>query len=356
MTKVKNILFRLNLKGNGIVNFDSSDQKFMFNGTNLNNMKTIHNNTSYAKKRFYKNGEDLEYKLAISSNCLRHAIFVKESEMLTPKLNINDSIFNAYIASPSSILRGYMKTEDKNSDKIGLKRSSCLSITDAIQNCNALSYIEVQTRAGGKKDKNIDEKDVSLFYKETVGEIYYSSYGVIDLMKLQFISADQIFDRCSINPDSFDEYCKFLYFKLPNLNPTLGYYQQVYSDINIGERGFIFSNENIIFLVKFLFERLLTLEIKKANAYAHTFLLEYKLVYDPIEDTLDKEENWVPLTSKEDINNIQFETEFFYYLLEEKNEKEKRESLDVEYLSDKKSKQERKESNKKANKKNEPEV
>ena len=70
---MKTILFKLELEGEGIVNFDSSSQRFLFNGTKFKDLFHAHDNVKYAKKVLYQdeNGVLSDYKIKISSACLR---------------------------------------------------------------------------------------------------------------------------------------------------------------------------------------------------------------------------------------------------------------------------------------------
>ena len=326
MSKVKNILFRMKLNGNGIVNYDSSEQKWVFNNLpteNFNHMKTRHDNVSYAKKRFFGAGNDANYKIVISSDCLRHNIFIKESQTQSPNLIHNESLLYSFIASPTSLLRGYLFAKDET-----LKRSGALSITDAVQSNDSISTLETFSRSGAKNtDVDKEGSDNSFYKKEVIGDITYQTSGVIDLMQLQFVSCDQIFDRYAFNSDLFPFYKQLMGSKLPNFNSELGYYQQIGSDIKIPEYGFALTNENILFIVKDLFKKLLILDIHKKNAFANTGVLEYKLVMDPIEDTMYSEDNWVSIKTLSDVEAINFEAET-YYQLEDKEESEKiRQSL-----------------------------
>lgn len=343
--KVKNILFRTKLKGNGIVNFDSSDQKWMFNGTQLyNTMGTKHDNTSYAKKKFYKKGEyinsdgktieNLEYKISISSDCLRHDLFKDDVLFQSPNVINLPHLLYSFIASPTSLIRGYLFAEETET----FKRKGALTITDAEQTCNAVSSIETFSRSGKKNsdsDKN-GKSDNSFYKKEVVGDIEYKAVGNIDLMQLQFVSCDQIFDRYAFNPDMFNIYKQFIKSKLPAFDSELGYYQINGSLVEIPEYGFKISEENILILVRELFERLFKLNITRKGAYAKVAELEYKLVYDVIDDTLEDENNWIKISNRDDINNINFEVESFYNIEDIEIAKQKRAAIEANY-EDKKS-------------------
>ena len=328
--KVKNVLFRTKIKGNGVVNFDSSEQRFMFSGTELHNMKTRHENTNYAKKKFNKDGDKLTYKLSISSDCLRHDLFKEDALVQSPNLINNEHVLYSFIASPASLLRGYLFADTTET----LKRKGALTITDATQTCNAVSYIETFSKSGKKlelEDKVEGKSDNSFFKKEVVGDIEYLAVGNIDLMGLQFVSCDKVFDRFNFNPDLFTTYKAFLKAKMPTFNSELGYYQIVGSTIEIPEYGFLIDNDNVILLVKELFRRLLSLNIQRRNSFARVSELEYKLVYDPIEDTIDSEDGWISLKTNNDIANVNFDIQQFYALEDLELAKTKRESIEADY-------------------------
>lgn len=326
MSKVKNVIFRTKLIGSGIVNFDSSEQRFMYNGTKLNHMKTMHENTSYAKKNFYENGEDLSYKITISSDCLRHDIFKEDMPIQSPNILNHEHVLYSFIASPASIIRGYLfasKTET-------LKRKGALTITDAEQTCNAVSHIETFSRSGLKNDDK-DKTDNSFYKKEVIGNIKYAAVGNIDLMGLQFISCDKVFDRFSFNPDMIGIYKGFLKTKMPSFDGDLGYYQIKGSSIEIPELGLLLSNDNVIILVKELFKRVLALNIQRKGSFAKVNQLEYKLVYDVIEDTFESEDGWVTLSSLNDIEDINFDVEEFYVVEDLAKAETKRTQIETDY-------------------------
>ena len=328
--KVKNIKFSVKIKGNGIVNFDSSDQRFMFNGSDLQNMKTRYDNTNYSKKKFKLVNEKLTYKISISSNCLRHYLFKHDVLVQSPNVINNEHVLYSFIASPSSLLRGYLFADKKET----LKRTGPLNITDAIQTCDAVSYLETFTKSGKKQEaeeKTDGKSDNTFFKKEVVGDIEYSAVGDVDLMGLQFVSCDKVFDRYSFNPDLFPTYKSFLKSKMSTFDSELGYYQMVGKTIEIPEYGFLFNNDDVIFLVKELFKRLLSLNIKRRSSFARVSELEYKLVYDPIEDNIDSEDGWVSVKTKQDIDSINFISEEFYQLENLELSKAKRESIEADY-------------------------
>jgi hypothetical protein len=326
--KVKNILFKMKIKGNGIVNYDSSEQKKMIGRTNLSHMKTSYDNTSFAKKRFYGTPEDTTYKIIISSDCLRHDIFRADAPFHSPNVMNQESLLTAFIASPTSLLRGYMFA----GKDVTYKRKSPFIITAAEQTNDAISYIETFASSAPKNsDKDKETADNTFYKKEVIGEIEYEATGFIDLMNLQFVSCDQVFDRYSFDPDLFNVYKKFMQSRMPSFDAELGYHQIKSSIIEIPEYGFKLSNENVNDLVRSLFKRMINMSIKRKDAYAQTSELQYKLVYDVIEDTIDSEDGWISIKSESDINSISIDVEDFYVPADAEKAIQQREALNNEY-------------------------
>jgi hypothetical protein len=333
--KVKNILIKADLVGNGVVNMDSNEQKFVFNGTN-SHLKSFHNNTSYAKKNFYKDGDDLTYKLKISSDCLKNDMFKTEVIAQSPKITHELGILYSYIASPMSLIRGYMFANKQET----LKRSGALTICDAEQTCSAVSMMETFSKSGEKttNDGETDKADNTFYKKETVGNINYSTFGNIDLMKLQFVSADQVFDRYAFNPDNYSLFKSFLGLRLKNFNSELGYYKINNSVLDIPEYGVKLSNENVLDLVKETLTKLSAINIKRKGGFAKVNSLKIKLVLDPLVDTFDSEDNWIELSSLADIDNLSLDIADFYELVEINQAKALRESIE-QSLKDEKAKE-----------------
>ena len=326
---VKNILLRINLKGYGIVNYDDGDQKWILNSTDLNHMKTRHDNVTYAKKNMYKTPEGkTEYKIKISSDCLKHSIFEKEIPFQSPNISHEEAVLYSFLGSPAYILRGGFHEFGKGN--AAFKRKSAFHINDAEQTCNAVSMIETFAKSGKKRtDNSIDDKaDNTFFKKETVGEIEYSTEGFVDLEQLQFVSTDVIFDRLAFNPDKFKLFSRFLKTRMPNFNSELGYYGMKDSAVLIPEYGFKFSNDDVVSMVKHLFKCILDLNIRRKSASAVTHEFQYKLVYNTVEDTKYDEKGWETVKTDSDIEKINFEVENFYTQYEEGKAKELREVLE----------------------------
>ena len=331
--KVKSILFKIKLDGDGVVNYDSNDQKTMYSNSNLfhkmkSGDKNQFNNQLYAKKNYYLIDNELAYKLKISSNCLRQNIFREDVPIQASQI-VNDPItLMSALASPGMLLRGYMLADAVNP----YKRKGVLSITDAEQTCDAVSSIETFSKSG-MKNQDGATSDNTFFKKETVGKIQYAAHGSIDLERLQFVSSDNVFDRLAFNPDMFKLYSQLLKGHLSTFESELGYYQMINSVVRIPEIGYIMSDDNMVILVKSLFERLMKIGINKAGGSAQIVELEYKLVFDAIDDTIYSEDGWIKLSKRADLDNITFKPEQFYALENNADAIALRDAMAADYAS-----------------------
>jgi hypothetical protein len=326
---VKNILFKMDLEGNGIVNRDSSDQKYVhiFNNTQLRPPFKSGDNLSYAKKNFYETAEGkMSWKLKISSDCLSHAIFGSDAVPYSSKVTLSPVLLYSYYFSAPLLVKGWMNATKSEQ----LKRKGALSLNDAEQTNNAVSSWEFFSRSGEKieKDQETGKSNPDIHQKETVGEITYGTSGVIDLMQLQFVACDQGTDRYSFNPDKFDLVKTYLKKRLPSFDSELGHYMIKNTYNEIAEHGFLISEENVIFLVKETLKRMLTLNIRRRNSHAKTSGLRIKLVQDPLIHTEKSEDNWLEIKTIEDIDNLDFGVQYFYDLVDPSEVEAKREMIE----------------------------
>jgi hypothetical protein len=331
--KVHEVNFEFGMRGNEIVNFDSGDQKFLWNkeskNGNKNKFSSIDNNNSYAKKTYFRNNNgELDYKIKISTESLKYGIFNEDSIAINPSIQHHKSLLNQFIGSTLGLTRGYMFASNKET----LTRTSPLMMTPAYQTNNAESYMEFHSRSGFKKTKTEGDtaKDTTIFNKESIGEITYFSEGSFDIKGLEFISADPIFGRCEFNPDDFEILKFFLSRSLPNFDSELGYYKLKSSVIDVAEFGFKLNSENIVFLIKETLKRIFKLNIRRAGAYAKVETLKVQLVSN-IKNP--KENIWIEINSEEDIDNLSFEVEE-YYILNDESESKKQRQIIEEALKD----------------------
>jgi len=327
MGKIKNILLSVDLEGNGIVNYDSSDQKKMYLNTNLQNtMYVYYDNVAYAKKVFTETDGILSYKIKISHDCLMHGMYVEKYISKVPKITVHDALFYSFIASPEAITTGYLNANTAETQK----KKGAITLLDAVQTCNAKSYLDQGGRSGSKvsKDDSTDKADNSIFKRESVGDIKYSTKGNIDLMSLQFISCDQTYDRFAFNPDKFNMFKNFLVKRMPTFNSELGYYLIKDTTVKLPEYGILFSNDDVLFMVKDFLKKLLSLYIKRRNGDVRVSSLKIKLVEDVIEDTYEKGKAWITISSMKDIEALNFETDFFYEQFDAVQAEELRKEVD----------------------------
>lgn len=321
---VKNILFKMDLEGHGIVNRDSSDQKYlhMVKQTFLRPTPKSGDNLSYAKKNFYETPDgETSWKLKISSDCLSHAIFGSDAVPYSSKVTLDPVLLYSYYFSAPLLVKGWMNATKSEQ----LKRKGAISLNDAEQTNNAVSFWEFFSRSGEKieKDPETGKANPDIHQKETVGDITYQTNGTIDLMQLQFIACDQGTDRYSFNPDRFELVKSYLKKRLPGFDSELGHYMIKNTYNEIAEHGFLLSEENVVFLVKETLKRMLTVNIRRRNSYAKTSGLKIKLVQDPLIHTEKSEDNWLELNTIEDINNLDFDIQYFYDLIDPNEVKER---------------------------------
>jgi hypothetical protein len=324
MEEICELNFEIEMRGNEIVNFDSSDQKYFWNqeskNGNKNKFSSIDNNNKYAKKNIYRNDDNkIDYEIKISSECLKYGIFDEYAIAINPSFQLNKNILNQFIGSVLGLTRGYMFAGNKET----LTRTSPLSLSPAYQTNNAESHMEFHSRSGFKKSKTEgdDSKDTTIFNKESIGKITYFSEGSFDIKGFEFLSSDPIFNRCEFNPDDFELLKFFLSRSLPNFDSELGYYKLKTSVIDVAEFGFKLNNENVVFLIKETLKRIFKLNIRRAGAFAKVEKLKIQLVYNPRNP---KENPWIEINSEEDIDNLSFKVKEYYVLHDESDSKEQR--------------------------------
>ena len=318
--KVKHVNFEYELEGSGIVNFDSGDQKRIWGreskAGNKNQFSSINNNNKYSKKHFFRGDNGvLNYKVKISSDCIRNAIFSGDAIATNPTILHHKTLLNSFIGSTLGLLRGYMfagRTET-------IKRKSPLSITSAVQNNNSVSVMEIGTKSGDKRSGDDDKGGLSLRNTETISDVTYGGKGSISIGNLEFLSCDPIFDRYSFNSDDYGTLKTFLSNNLPHFDSELGYYTLKTSAIDVAEYGLKLDKDSVVYLIKEALKRIYGINIIRSTAYAKMSNLRVQLVTDVLGDNV-----WVDLKSIEDIDNLNFEVDEFYVLTDESEAKKQR--------------------------------
>lgn len=317
MKKLKAIKFRAKVKGNGIVNYDGDQKQLVLNhkfDTLIIPKKKDNSyvdSVNFAKKALYKNVEtdEVDYRIKISSDCMRKAIF-SEDEHINPAIVNSDSLFSVFTLSPVGLLRGYFNT-DRNAAETGFSysRSSPVTVTAAIQVPDedgnlAKSYIEACNSSGTRTDN-------SFFNRENVGDICYEFEGRIDIKKLQFISADPVFDRIGIKSDWVTSglaqsrikahYGEDADFKCGIFSSSVKNIGKAYC-----EHGILLGHNVQEKLIRYFFEHLINARIDRARAYAEVTDVEVAPVYDILEES-----EWVS------VDNASFLNDEYYTFYEE---------------------------------------
>ncbi len=328
--QLKSLEFRLNLKGEGLVNYNGnkpneSQKKRFYNILKDDSGKT-YDNVLYAKEVISKttsvnsNGENVDdyiVKKKISNNLVRKAILGDEDDNTptTQMISDNEDIRIILHTQPLNIARGWMVTleKSKNSDldslkknppkekldKNGkvkevkekvtgdvLKRVSALSVSHAIQTCNQVTTMDVHSKTG--------ERDAtSFFYKETCGEIYYQSKVFIDVKKLQFLSLDDNFDRASFYEKDATKVIDTI--KNNGGDAKKGRFRTSRRNL-VGECGIVLSNDFVKKSIREVVEKMLNFEIRRAGSYA---------VLDSL--TLKLDDKDVTIKTIEDFDNLNLE-------------------------------------------------
>lgn len=351
---MKQVFFKLKLSGNGCVNFDdSAKQKDLLRKLGLIN-GMVPDNIKLAKKVIYDTGKKDEndnpiydYKVKISADCLRHHTFEHEVDVVTPAVQMLDTMYCNYLLSNVGITRGYMFASSRDAGKT-LKRKSPLTIVDAIQTNGAKSQMfEVGTTSGPRTD-------TSLFSCEKVGDIEYETHGVIDLKSLSFISADEKFDRMGLYTEWIDNglinkvmkshYGEDAKYETGFFVPNAKYLTNTFA-----ECGVCLGDNVVTQLVQYILRSLLRIDIRRNNAWARAVSLEVKIVNNPLEDTFDEKSGWVKM-SEGDIDTFEIKCDDFFHKATEEETKELVEINEL-YLQNSNDKKAAKEKKKEENRK-----
>ena len=309
---MKSVLIDVTFEGNGIVNFDDGERQMdILRAIGMKGIlhKDIGNkNIKIAKHEYYpiKVSEENDevkygYKIKVSSDCLRNAIFGD-----TPPIDIifNDYIFARYAVSEKALCRGYGFMTDNGS----YTRSTVLTIDDAEQtDMNEFINLQVNTKTGERNSN-------SLRYTETIGKKEYHTKGKIELAKLAFVSASPKFDRMAIDPDLvrnqiFDDAVKERYGELAKIEK--GYFSLKDNELSVpySEFGYLINKEMVDYLTKWMLKRILGIEINRAGASLKVKKLYIKFVNNIFKDVYSDPEvdadGWKLIKSDDDIDNLE---------------------------------------------------
>ena len=326
--KTKNIIFKLDISGRGVVNFDSANsQKFyLMEHCDIDRSSYRNNNIKVAKKVFTKRAEpiiktnadgeivrtiDMDYNLKIASTCLRNAIYANDVTIQNSKSYLSNPVLSHFVTSIHSLLRGYALLQD-----VPLTRKGALSITDAIEISGAQVFLECHSNSG-PKEKTSDEGSTSLYYSEQVGDTHYEAFGSISLKELQFMSADPFFGRLMLKPEWFEGESPLItrtfeahYGKAPF---NIGYFTSSTAVLSkrLAEFGIRLSDDFVKFLVREQLKRLLNMNINRAEGIAYTTNLKVKLVENGLGANFNSDEGWIEINA-DNVDSFDFDIFDFY--------------------------------------------
>ena len=335
---IQSVCFRVRLKGQGIVNYGDTNQAAMRlelchqHGVDYDDVKK--SNQQFAKVNYYKRyNSDEEYQsevnriaekqgkapeevkrfvpeyacnLKISSNCLRHHIFLEVDKADAPIWD-SPKTGSTYIASPLGYVRGYFFPV-KNIGSFNKKTS--LTVSDA-EDKNAVLQMELFTRSG-------DRDETSLFEKETTGNTDYVFECVFDVKEAQFLSMDDIYARNAV-PTSYyegenelEKRFRSRYGRIPYKTGVYTSCSDIFDTTHGGEFGAKMDDQFTNDLIKVVAKRLLSIVINKAGAYARTYSVEYKPIYCCRDDIVGDAYNdgWTEIKNENEIPD--FEIYQFY--------------------------------------------
>lgn len=303
----KSILFKAVIEGSGIVNFDSNDQKWLWN-RQKNVERCHHDNVSFGKGRYYASGEktdkgdDILVKTAIiSADCIRHNMYEDNMFIHLPNIMHNDNLLLNAVATPAFIERGYLFARK---DKTIWKRKSALAFGYAKAVSSSEAALETCSNSQPKTGENKTEEaaETSFFKREVRGDMKYEMSGAIDVSELAFLSLSDIHDRLSFDSDYADVFREKLSAKIGSEVPEAGFFKKKGSAYDIPEHGILLTQEQVHFLVLDILKRLARFNlIRTVTGTAYTTKLEVKFVNDPLTDTTNNPDGWVVV-----FNNGQF--------------------------------------------------
>ena len=291
LTSIKIVAY---FKGQGIVNFDSTDQKWMLNESAGASIVT-HDNTKIGKAA-YRVTEDgkIARTLKVSSQCIRQAIYHMTHN---PNIMYSPALFNDYISSNPAILMGYMYANEKRG---AAKRKSPLTVTDALEISGAIPTFNTHSNSG-------DRNDTSLYYVEEIGTTRFECSMFIDLSELKHIVLSDTFSRNSVFPDGEEAFKTALRAKQGEIQD--GYYKMVGEDGTVPEYGVELSDDAVVKLVNDLLSHIKQLRIVRANGY---------LEFDSMKFFSFENGAWTPIDEPTD-----FSVKSSYVLLENQEEAKK---------------------------------
>ena len=341
MKDVTQIVFKATLKGCGGVNYDKLDVvkhmvKRWYLQQNVDSAAFAHDNIKCLKADYERIADDkIKRTIKISRDCLRNAIFAEAYSNFCMDMWESEELRIKYLASPAALLRGAMYASGAKP----CKRKSPFTITDARASDDCIPSLSLGTNhastvlpaeATSEKVSESDKKrgyrydlpKTSMFVTENIGEVTYTTQGFIDIKELRFLSADDRYLREYINRDNIKEVLEILNQGYAEKDHAVeGAFIPKHCVCGGIERGIYLSNMQTLDIVKYLFKKMLSLNITRSGSYAAMSELKIAVVdtslglYNAFDENAS---DFITLSSEADIDNLKmvFETA---YILDEKS-------------------------------------
>lgn len=306
MSIAKSLLLRVLFNGDGIVNFDSPDQKYLWN--KLEGAGFIrHNNTMVGKARYEskkvtrQNQDKEDYEKEVytrvpinSADCIRHTMYEDVMRTHLPNVQHDDDWLIRTIANPAFIQRGYMFPR---ANKESWKRKSSLAFGYAKGITPSVPAIE--TFSNSQERDNVEKSEsgseTSFFSREVRGQVNYEMTGVIDLAELGFISLSDVHDRLGFHPDLDGEFIEMFkkHFKFED-TITSGYFVREGDAYEIPEQGILLGDKYVIAMVEDILKRLARFNlVRTTTGFLQTAKVEVMVVKDPLTDRVTNTDGWI---------------------------------------------------------------
>ena len=256
--KLTTIRIQCTFKGQGVVNFDSTDQKYVMLDTHTINLPRDNNgkvrgNLKPGKATYQMNADGQYTRIPkVSSQCIRQAIFCMKHN---PNIMHSPVLFNDWISSKAALILGWMFTSDK---KGAAKRKSPFTVTDALEVSGQVPTFNAHSNSG-------DRTETSLYYVEELGKTRFETTMLIDLSELKHIVLSDTYGRNSVFPDGEEAFKAALRGKYGDLSE--GYYKMAGEDGSVPEYGAELSDAVVVDVVKTLIERIKQFRIVRANGF-----------------------------------------------------------------------------------------
>lgn len=300
---MRNLEFKLDLEGQGIVNFDANDyQKWILSKmmhTKLNDNVKVGKKFFFEKESVDEEGNPVkEYQFIpfIDANSIRKQLFGKAIDAYIAK---HTELFLDQAATWQNIVRGWVVT---GQDKDTVARKGAICITDFLLNGDKKNNPNIVIGTSDSIDPTTSKRsETSMFFTEKLGETKWCGHGNIDISQLMFISASEEAGRAAVKPENLDNYADCLRNRFGDkFNGKIGYYRTGQS--SVPEIGILLNEEMGAFIIRKVLESMLSLSINRAQSYAKTAKLQVRVLNSPFDNP-----EWIDIKTREDIENLKLE-------------------------------------------------